>query len=114
MIVAQHLLYFTKIKTCASFQEAATEGEVSYVQGNFSVHDNEDSDGLLHSDDAMQDDSDDGDVSSQRLPPYVGMVFDTIKDAKKFYNDYAFKLGFRHTYLQQSRARRRDRSKRMS
>jgi hypothetical protein len=42
----------------------------------------------------MQDDSDDGDVSSQPLPPYVGMVFDTIEDAKKFYNDYAFKLGF--------------------
>ena len=48
----------------------------------------------MHVDDAMQDDSDDGDVSSQPLPPYVGMVFDTIEDAKKFYNDYAFKLGF--------------------
>ena len=83
--VAQHLLYFTKIKTCVSFQEPVTEGEGSYVQGNFSVHDNEDSDGLLHADDAMQDDSDDGDVSSQPLPPYVGMVFDTIQDAKKFY-----------------------------
>ena len=42
----------------------------------------------------MQDDSDDGDVSSQPLPPYVGMVFDTSQDAKKFYNDYAFKLVF--------------------
>ena len=48
----------------------------------------------MHADDVMQDDSDDGDVSSQPLPPYVGMVFDTIEDAKKFYNDYAFKLGF--------------------
>ncbi|KAE8798139.1 Protein FAR1-RELATED SEQUENCE 5 [Hordeum vulgare] len=32
-------------------------------------------------------------VSSQPLPPYVGMVFDTVDDARKFYNDYAFKLG---------------------
>ena len=75
-------------------QEAGTKGEESYVQGNFSVGGGEDSEGLLHADDAMQDDSDDGDVSSQPLPPYVGMMFDTIEDARKFYNDYAFKLGF--------------------
>ena len=48
----------------------------------------------MHADDVMQDDSDDGDVSSQPLSPYVGMVFDTFEDAQKFYNDYAFKLGF--------------------
>ncbi|XP_044974026.1 protein FAR1-RELATED SEQUENCE 9-like [Hordeum vulgare subsp. vulgare] len=65
--------------------ENVTEGEGSYV---------EDSEGLLFAEDASQYDSDDGDVSSQPLPPYVGMVFDTVDDARKFYNDYAFKLGF--------------------
>ena len=48
----------------------------------------------MFAEDAIQDDSDDGDVSSQPLPSYVGMVFDTIEDSRKFYNDYAFKLGF--------------------
>ncbi|XP_037480348.1 protein FAR1-RELATED SEQUENCE 5-like [Triticum dicoccoides] len=71
-----------------------TEGEGSYVQGNFSVYGGEDSDALLFAEDAIEDDSDDGDVSSQPLPPYVDMVFDTLEDAQKFYNDYAFKLGF--------------------
>ncbi|KAE8818103.1 Protein FAR1-RELATED SEQUENCE 5 [Hordeum vulgare] len=65
--------------------ENVTEGEGSYV---------EDSEGLLFAEDASQYDSDDGDVSSQPLPPYVGMVFDTVDDARKFYNDYAFKLGY--------------------
>lgn len=60
----------------------------------FSVGGGEDSEGLLFAEDAVEDDSDDGDVSSQPLPRYVGMVFDTIDDARKFYNDYAFKLGF--------------------
>ncbi|XP_044954744.1 protein FAR1-RELATED SEQUENCE 9-like [Hordeum vulgare subsp. vulgare] len=63
--------------------ENVTEGEGSYVHGNFSAPDVEDS-----------EDSDDGDVSSQPLPPYVGMVFDTVDEARKFYNDYAFKLEF--------------------
>ena len=66
-------------------QENVTEGEGSYV---------EDSEGLLFAEDASQYNSDDGDVSSQPLSPYVGMVFDTVDDARKFYNDYAFKLGF--------------------
>ncbi|KAE8804350.1 Protein FAR1-RELATED SEQUENCE 5 [Hordeum vulgare] len=73
------------------------EGEGSYVHGNFSAPDVEDSEGLLFAEDAedaSQYDSDDGDVSSQPLPPYVGMVFDTVDDARKFYNNYAFKLGF--------------------
>ena len=75
-------------------QVHVTEGEGSYVHGNFSAPDVEDSEGLLFAEDASQYDSDDGDVSSQPLPPYVGMVFDTVDDARKFYNDYAFKLGF--------------------
>ena len=81
---------------CATtlMQDHGTEGEGSYVQGNFSVCGGEDSDALLFAEDAIGDDSDDGDVSSQPLPPYVGMVFDTLEDAQKFCNDYAFKLGF--------------------
>ncbi|KAE8806478.1 Cell division control 48-E-like protein [Hordeum vulgare] len=70
------------------------KGGESYVEGNFYVVGGEDSHGLLHVDDAMQDDSDDGVVSSQPMPPYVGMVFDTLEDSQKFYNDYAFKLWF--------------------
>ena len=74
-------------------QEANTEGEESYVQGDFAYVE-EESDGLLDGAVAQQDEDDEGDISSQPLPPYVGMVFDTIEDAQKFYNDYAFKLGF--------------------
>ena len=34
------------------------------------------------------------DVSSQPAVPYVGMTFDHPDDAQRFYNDYAYKMGF--------------------
>ncbi|KAM0927874.1 hypothetical protein ACQ4PT_002122 [Festuca glaucescens] len=34
------------------------------------------------------------DVSSQPAVPYVGMMFDHPDDARKFYNEYAYKKGF--------------------
>lgn len=39
---------------------------------------------------------DDGeeDVSSQPTVPYVGMTFNQVEDAQKFYNEYAFNKGF--------------------
>ena len=40
------------------------------------------------------DDQEDDEISSQPLMPYVGMEFDSIDDAKEFYNEYAFKMGF--------------------
>ena len=40
------------------------------------------------------DDQEDDEISSQPLMPYVGMEFDSIEDAKEFYNEYAFKMGF--------------------
>lgn len=67
----------------------------------------------MHADDVMQDDSDDEDVSSQPLSPYVGMAFDTFEDAQKFYKDYAFKLGF-GTHISSTKYNKsEDRSKRM-
>ncbi|XP_073354749.1 protein FAR1-RELATED SEQUENCE 5-like [Aegilops tauschii subsp. strangulata] len=42
----------------------------------------------------MHDADEDDDISSQPLLPYVGMEFDSIEDAQKFYNDYAFGTGF--------------------
>lgn len=33
-------------------------------------------------------------VSSQPVVPYEGMEFDTLDEARKAYNDYAFKMGF--------------------
>ncbi|XP_044431460.1 protein FAR1-RELATED SEQUENCE 5-like [Triticum aestivum] len=42
----------------------------------------------------MSDDEEYDEISSQPLAPYVGMEFDSVDDAKLFYNDYAFKLGF--------------------
>ncbi|KAE8806807.1 Cell division control 48-E-like protein [Hordeum vulgare] len=76
------------------FFEAGAKEEESYVKGNFGGS-GEDSEGLLHADDEVQADSDDGMVSLKQLPPYVGMKFDTLDDAEKFYNDYDFKLGLR-------------------
>ena len=40
------------------------------------------------------DDQEDDEISSQPLMPYVGMEFDSVDDAKTFYNEYAFKMGF--------------------
>ncbi|KAE8773849.1 protein far1-related sequence 5 [Hordeum vulgare] len=34
------------------------------------------------------------DISLQPLLPFVGMQFDTVEDARIFYNEYAFKTGF--------------------
>ena len=42
----------------------------------------------------MSDDEEYDEISSQPLAPYVGMEFDSVDDAKLFYNDYAFKMGF--------------------
>ncbi|KAE8792871.1 Cell division control 48-E-like protein [Hordeum vulgare] len=70
--------------------EHVTQREGSYAHDNFSARDGEDSEGLFAEDASKYD----GDLSSQPLSPYVGMVFDTVDDARKFYNDYAFKLGF--------------------
>ena len=33
-------------------------------------------------------------ISSQTVVPYVSMVFDDLEDARKVYNNYAWKLGF--------------------
>ncbi|XP_025821875.1 protein FAR1-RELATED SEQUENCE 5-like isoform X3 [Panicum hallii] len=33
-------------------------------------------------------------VCSQPMVPYVGMEFDTIEEARRVYNEYAYKLGF--------------------
>lgn len=33
-------------------------------------------------------------ISSQPVVPYVGMVFDDLEEARKVYNNYAWKLGF--------------------
>ncbi|KAI4970830.1 hypothetical protein ZWY2020_001744 [Hordeum vulgare] len=67
------------------------EKEESYAKGNFGGS-GEDSEGLLHADDEVQADSDDGVVSLKPLPPYVGMKFDTLDDAEKLYNDYDCRL----------------------
>jgi hypothetical protein len=40
------------------------------------------------------DDADDDAISSQPLVPYVGMTFDSVDDARQFYNAYAFRHGF--------------------
>ena len=45
--------FYLHKKAWVLFQEAGTEGEESYVQGNFSVDNHEDSEGLLHADDVM-------------------------------------------------------------
>ena len=34
------------------------------------------------------------DVSSQPVVPYIGMIFDDVLDAQKFYNEYARNKGF--------------------
>ncbi|KAE8782291.1 hypothetical protein D1007_44382 [Hordeum vulgare] len=39
-------------------------------------------------------DDEEEEISSQPLLPFVGMQFDTLKDARIFYNEYAFKTGF--------------------
>ncbi|XP_044972411.1 protein FAR1-RELATED SEQUENCE 5-like [Hordeum vulgare subsp. vulgare] len=39
-------------------------------------------------------DDEEEEISSQPLLPFVGMQFDTVKDARIFYNEYAFKTGF--------------------
>ena len=36
----------------------------------------------------------DEDVTSQPVEPYVGMTFDNAEEAHKFYNEYAYKMGF--------------------
>ena len=36
----------------------------------------------------MHDADEDDDISSQPLLPYVGMDFDSIEDAQKFYNSF--------------------------
>ena len=42
----------------------------------------------------MYDDEEYDEISSQPLAPFVGMEFDSVDDARRFYNDYAFKMGF--------------------
>ncbi|KAE8783069.1 Protein FAR1-RELATED SEQUENCE 5 [Hordeum vulgare] len=39
-------------------------------------------------------DDEEEEISSQPLLPFVGMQFDTVEDARIFYNEYAFKTGF--------------------
>ncbi|KAE8769785.1 Protein FAR1-RELATED SEQUENCE 5 [Hordeum vulgare] len=39
-------------------------------------------------------DDEEEELSSQPLLPFVGMQFDTVEDARIFYNEYAFKTGF--------------------
>ena len=52
--------------------------------------------GMINAGDIQQDvdDADDDAISSQPLVPYVGMTFDSVDDARQFYNAYAFRHGF--------------------
>ena len=52
--------------------------------------------GMINATDVQRDkdDADDDAISSQPLVPYVGMTFDSVEDARKFYNKYAFSHGF--------------------
>ena len=46
------------------------------------------------------DDQEDDGISSQPLMPYVGMEFDSVDDAKTFYNEYiCIQDGLWHTHL---------------
>lgn len=66
----------------------------SFVQQPFMAHGGGDSDGVLNDGVGMHDGEEDDDISSQPLVPYVGMEFNSVDDAQKFYNYYAFKTGF--------------------
>ena len=46
----------------------------------------------VYGDDVVEEDEDV--VCSQPVVPFVGMKFDTIDEAKRVYNEYAWKLGF--------------------
>ncbi|KAM3405218.1 hypothetical protein ACQJBY_007981 [Aegilops geniculata] len=74
--------------------EDGAANEESFVQQPFTSHGGGDSDGVLNTHGGMHDADEDEDISSQPLLPYVGMEFDSIEDAQKFYNDYAFGTGF--------------------
>ena len=52
--------------------------------------------GMVNVADVQQDrdHADDDAISSQPLVPYVGMTFDSVDNARKFYNKYAFSHGF--------------------
>ncbi|XP_073354902.1 protein FAR1-RELATED SEQUENCE 5-like [Aegilops tauschii subsp. strangulata] len=74
--------------------EDGAANEESFVQQPFTSHGGGDSGGVLNTHGGMHDADEDDDISSQPLLPYVGMEFDSIEDAQKFYNDYAFGTGF--------------------
>ncbi|KAE8794348.1 Cell division control 48-E-like protein [Hordeum vulgare] len=74
--------------------EDGVANEESFVQQPFMAHGGGDSDVVLNTGGGMHDGDDHDDISSQPLVPYVGMEFDSVKDAYKFYNDYAFRMGF--------------------
>ncbi|XP_044432036.1 protein FAR1-RELATED SEQUENCE 9-like [Triticum aestivum] len=74
--------------------EDGAANEESFVQQPFTSHGGGDSGGVVNTHGGMHDADEDDDISSQPLLPYVGMEFDSIEDAQKFYNDYAFGTGF--------------------
>ncbi|XP_048548370.1 protein FAR1-RELATED SEQUENCE 5-like [Triticum urartu] len=75
---------------------AGGDDDESYIMGRISAVNGVSMEGMINAGDVQQDmdDADDDAISSQPLVPYVGMTFDSVDDARQFYNAYAFRHGF--------------------